>query len=66
MRPHWSVRSGGGAYGHLQEYSSRYFALFGLQPHRRKSSKLATDPFFVDKVRDIVGLYLNPPANPLV
>ena len=44
----------------------RYFALFGLQPHRSKSFKLSTDPFFVEKVRDIVGLYLNPPDNALV
>ena len=39
---------------------ARYFARFGLQPHRSKSFKLSTDPFFVGKVRDIVGLYLNP------
>ena len=45
---------------------ARYFALFGLQPHRSKSFKLSTDPFFVEKVRDIVGLYLNPPDKALV
>ena len=45
---------------------ARYFARFGLQPHRSKSFKLSTDPFFVEKVRDIVGLYLNPPDNALV
>ncbi len=44
----------------------RYFARFGLQPHRSKSFKLSTDPFFVEKVRDIVGLYLNPPDQALV
>jgi transposase len=44
----------------------RYFALFGVQPHRSKSFKLSTDPFFVEKVRDIVGLYLNPPDKALV
>jgi putative transposase len=44
----------------------RYFKLFGLQPHRSKSFKLSTDPFFVEKVRDIVGLYLNPPDHALV
>ena len=43
-----------------------FFRLFGLQPHRSKSFKLSTDPFFVDKVRDIVGLYLNPPDKALV
>jgi putative transposase len=45
---------------------ARYFTLFGLQPHRRKSFKLSTDPFFVEKVRDVVGLYLNPPDKALV
>jgi putative transposase len=45
---------------------ARYFALFGLQPHRSKSFKLSTDPFFVEKVRDVVGLYLNPPYKALV
>ena len=45
---------------------ARYFARFGLQPHRSKSFKLSTDPFFVGKVRDIVGLYLNPPDDALV
>ena len=45
---------------------ARYFALFGLQPHRSKSFKLSTDPFFVEKVRDVAGLYLNPPDKALV
>jgi len=44
----------------------RYFTLFGVQPHRTKSFKLSPDPFFVEKVRDIVGLYLNPPDHALV
>ena len=44
----------------------RYFTLFGIQPYRSRTFKLSTDPFFVDKVRDIVGLYLNPPDNALV
>lgn len=44
----------------------RYFALFGVQPHRSKSFKLSSDPLFVEKVRDIVGLYLNPPDKALV
>ena len=44
----------------------RYLTLFGLQPHRSKSFKLSTDPFFIEKVRDVVGLYLNPPDNALV
>jgi transposase len=39
----------------------RWFELFGVQPHRQRTFKLSNDPFFVEKVRDIVGLYLNPP-----
>src|SRR6185437_4020058 len=63
---HWSVRSAAAASGMAKSTVGRYFALFGLQPHRSKSFKLSTDPFFVEKVRDIVGLYLNPPDNALV
>ena len=44
----------------------RYFKLFGLQPHRSESFKLSTDPFFIEKLRDVVGLYLNPPEKALV
>jgi putative transposase len=44
----------------------RIWEAFGLQPHRRRYFKLSTDPFFVEKVRDIVGLYLNPPDKALV
>ena len=43
-----------------------YLASFGLKPHRTESFKLSTDPFFVEKVRDIVGLYLNPPDRAMV
>jgi transposase len=63
---HWSVRSVAAHTGISKSTVARYFALFGLQPHRSKNFKLSTDPFFVEKVRDIVGLYLNPPANALV
>ena len=63
---HWSVRSAAKATGIPKSQVHRYFTLFGLQPHRVKSFKLSTDPLFVDKVRDIVGLYLNPPDNALV
>jgi transposase len=63
---HWSVRSAAHASGIPKSMVARYFALFGLQPHRSKSFKLSTDPFFVEKVRDIVGLYLNPPEKALV
>jgi putative transposase len=45
---------------------ARIWQAFGLQPHRQKSFKLSSDPFFVEKVRDIVGLYLNPPENAVV
>ena len=44
----------------------RIWKVFGLQPHRQRHFKLSTDPFFVEKVRDIVGLYLNPPDNAMV
>ena len=43
-----------------------YFQLFGLQPHRTESFKLSTDAFFIEKLRDVVGLYLNPPEHALV
>jgi len=44
----------------------RYLTMFGLQPHRSTSFKLSNDPFFIEEVRDIVGLYLNPPDHALV
>ena len=44
----------------------RVWSAFGLQPHRQESFKLSTDPFFIEKLRDIVGLYLNPPDKALV
>jgi putative transposase len=44
----------------------RYFVLFGVQPHRTKGFVLSNDPFFVEKVRDVVGLYINPPDKALV
>ena len=63
---HWSVRSLATETGLSPTSVHRYIRLFGLQPHRSKSFKLSNDPFFVEKVRDIVGLYLNPPENALV
>lgn len=63
---HWSTRSFAKASGLSKSSVQRYFALFGIQPHRSKSFKLSNDPFFVEKVRDIVGLYLNPPDKALV
>lgn len=44
----------------------RWFDLFGIQPHRQRHFKISNDPFFVEKVRDIVGLYLNPPDHAMV
>jgi Integrase core domain. len=63
---HWSVRSVAQKTGISKSTVQRYFSLFGVQPHRTKYFKLSTDPFFVEKVRDIVGLYLNPPDKALV
>lgn len=63
---HWSVRSLAAQTGVSPTSVHRYISLFGLQPHRSKSFKLSNDPFFIEKVRDIVGLYLAPPQNALV
>lgn len=57
----WSVRSAAAASSISKTTVGRYFALYGMQPHRRRSFKPSTYPFFVKKVRDIVGLHLNPP-----
>jgi transposase len=54
------------ATGMSQSAISRIWRAFGLKPHRQESFKLSTDPQFVDKVRDIVGLYMNPPEKALV
>ena len=63
---HWSTRSVAQETGISKSTVQRYFALFGVQPHRTTGFTLSTDPFFVEKVRDIVGLYLNPPDAALV
>jgi transposase len=63
---HWSTRSMAKASGLSQSTVGRMWRAFGLQPHRTETFKLSTDPLFVDKVRDIVGLYLNPPERALV
>lgn len=63
---HWSVRTLAGETGISKSSVQRYLSLFGVQPHRTTGFKLSTDPFFVEKVRDVVGLYLNPPDNALV
>jgi len=63
---HWSRRSLAAATGMSVTTVHRYLTMFGLQPHRSKTFKLSTDPLFIEKVRDVVGLYLNPPTNALV
>lgn len=63
---HWTVRGAAEATGISKSTVQRYFRLFGIQPHRTRSFKLSTDPLFVEKVRDIVGLYLNPPDHAVV
>jgi hypothetical protein len=65
-RTHWSVRQAAQANGISKSSVHRLFQAFALQPHRSRSFKLSTDPFFIEKVRDIVGLYLNPPDHALV
>src|SRR5947209_16714991 len=63
---HWSVRSVAEETGISKTSVHRYFKLFGLQPHRSEHFKLSTDAFFIEKLRDVVGLYLSPPDNALV
>lgn len=62
----WSCRTMADATGIPKSTVHRVWQAFGLQPHRQRTFKLSTDPFFVEKVRDIVGLYLNPPDKALV
>ena len=54
------------AVDHAPSTIHRIWRAFGLQPHRAESFKLSTDPLFVEKVRDIVGLYMAPPEHALV
>ena len=63
---HWSVRAIAKETGIAKSTVHRLFQLFGLQPHRTRSFKLSTDPFFIEKLRDVVGLYLNPPDKAVV
>jgi putative transposase len=63
---HWTVRLAAEANGLSKSTVHRVFQLFSLQPHRSKSFKLSTDPFFVEKIRDVVGLYLDPPDHAVV
>jgi transposase len=63
---HWSTRSMAQATKLSHMAVARIWRAFGLQPHRTETFKLSADPFFVEKVRDIVGLYLNPPERAIV
>lgn len=63
---HWSTRGMAKATGMSQSAISRIWRAFGLKPHRADTFKLSTDPFFVEKVRDVVGLYLAPPEKAIV
>jgi transposase len=62
----WSTRSLASKVGLSQSAVVRIWHTFGLQPHRSETFKLSTDPYLVEKVRDIVGLYLNPPDHAIV
>lgn len=63
---HWSTRGLAAETGISKSTVARYLQVFRLKPHRVESFKLSTDPLFVEKLRDVVGLYLNPPENALV
>ncbi len=63
---HWSTRAMAQATGLSRMTVSRIWRAFGLQPHRSETFKLSPDPLLIDKVRDIVGLYIDPPAHAVV
>jgi transposase len=63
---HWSTRSMAKATGMSQSAIGRIWRAFALQPHRSEAFKLSKDPLFIEKVRDVVGLYMNPPDRALV
>ncbi len=63
---HWSTRGLAQAVGLKRTTAAQIWRVFGLQPHRSETFKLSRDPLFVEKVRDIVGLHLDPPARALV
>lgn len=63
---HWSTRTMARAMDVSQTAVTRIWRAFGLQPHRQETFKLSSDPLFVEKVRDIVGLYLDPPLKAMV
>jgi transposase len=63
---HWSTRGMAKATGLSQTAVSRIWRAFGLKPHLHETFKFSTDPYFVEKVRDVVGLYLSPPDKAIV
>jgi transposase len=63
---HWSTRAMAREVGLTQSAVQRIWKAFGLQPHRQETWKLSKDPLFIDKVRDVVGLYLDPPERAVV
>ncbi len=63
---HWSVRRLSEDLGVPRDFIHRVWRAFGLKPHLTKSFKLSTDPHFIEKVRDVVGLYIDPPDKALV
>src|SRR5271155_2696132 len=63
---HWSTRAMASEVGLSQSAVSRIWRAFGLQPHRSETWKLSRDPLFIEKVRDVVGLYLDPPERAVV
>ncbi|WP_146661203.1 IS630 family transposase [Enhygromyxa salina] len=63
---HWSTRQLAKKLGVSQSSVSRIWRAFSLKPHRQETFRLSTDDFFVEKVRDVVGLYMSPPDNALV
>jgi putative transposase len=63
---HWSTRALAADTGISKSTVQRYLQAFNLKPHRVETFKLSTDPLFIEKLRDVVGLYLNPPDNALV
>jgi len=63
---HWSTRSMADEVGLTQSAVHRIWKAFALAPHRQETWKLSKDPQFVEKVKDVVGLYLNPPERAVV
>lgn len=63
---HWSLRGMAKATGLSRMTISRIWHAFGLQPHRSETFKLSPDPLLIEKVRDVVGLYMNPPEHAVV